>query len=257
MLKSFSSQLSPTALTLLVALDLPRLVLSHKPPASRLVSCKNVKVYWPLGCCGFTTQPQLPSPSSQLRSVWPAQFVIKVSSSEAPKNLGRKMSLSTKESVWGGRTQAWWGCSAGLLPKEPCGAHFCFKAPSALLCYCVSCKGSSCFRRKPDSTWQGLHLLAPGLFQLVLHHTKADHRLLSLNCSAVIMVCPSCMEQAAATAGVGQECCSFPLLPTRLVQKLSLNGPPEHSQNMQRWSSLFHLMLKKINSHFNISLLFF
>lgn len=139
------------------------------------------------------------------------------------------------------------------LPKDPCGPHFCCEAPWALLCYC---KGSSCSRSKPDSTWQGLHLLAPGLFQLFLHHTKADHRLLSLNCSAVIMVCPSCTEQAATTAGVGQECCSFPLLPPHLVQKLSLNGPPEHSQNMQRWSSLFHLMLKKINSHFNISLFF-
>lgn len=148
------------------------------------------------------------------------------------------------------------GCSAGLLPQEPRGPHFCFEAPSALLCYCVSCKGSSCFRRKPDSTWQGLHLLAPGLFQLFLHHTKADHRLLSLNCSAVIMVCPSCPEQAATTAGVGQECCSFPLLLPHLVWKLSLSGPPEHSRNMQRWSSLFQLMLKKINSHFNIPLLF-
>lgn len=185
-------------------------------------------------------------------------------------NLSARSALLKLPKIWGGKchyplrnlceeagSRCGWGCSAGLLPKEPCGPHFCFLKPPQLCCVTVCpVKGVPASERKPDSMWQGLYLLAPGLFQLFLHHTKADHRLLSLNCSAVIMVCPSCMEQAATTAGVGQECCSFPLLPPHLVQKLSLNGPPEHSQNMQRWSSLFHVMLKK-NSHFNIPLLFF
>lgn len=85
----------------------------------------------------FHNTTTTPSPSSQLRSVWPAQLIIKVSSSEAPKNLGRKMSLSTQESVWGGRTQTWSGLFSWAAPQGTLWTPLLFWSPlssAVLLC---------------------------------------------------------------------------------------------------------------------------
>lgn len=85
----------------------------------------------------FHNTTTTPSPSSQLRSVWPAQLITKVSSSEAPKNLGRKMSLSTQESVWGGRSQTRSGLFSWAAPQGTLWTPLLFWSPlssAVLLC---------------------------------------------------------------------------------------------------------------------------
>lgn len=74
--------------------------------------------------------------------------------------------------------------------------------------------GSSCFRKKLDSTLHGLYVLAPGLFLQVSFYTtqKLTTDSWSLEGSAAVVVNPACLGPAVTTAGVGQKRCLPPLL---------------------------------------------
>ena len=149
------------------------------------------------------------------------------------------MSLSKKESVWRGRTQACsrlssnsqLGCSSESLADQ----NFILKrdsakkAPLVLMCYCVSCKREFLLQKEAWQYVTGVILISTRFIstRLSLHHTEADHSLLSLKRSAVITVHPSFLGQAVTTAGVGQKRCPFPLLSPHSYDNFITKWPPK------------------------------